>query len=127
MRFTPNGKAVTGFSVATSRSYTKSDGQKVDETTWFRISVWGAAAEACNQYLKKGRPVLVVGRLKPDPQTGGPTVFKRNDGSSGAAFEVNASTVKFLPYRDQPAGSGGDYGDMPGKVASDEPEKEIPF
>jgi len=59
MRFTPSGQAVTSFSVATSRSYTNNAGQKVDETAWFRISVWGAQAESCNQYLSKGRPVLV--------------------------------------------------------------------
>ena len=74
MRFTPSGQAVTSFSVATSRKYTNNSGQQVDETIWFRISVWGAQAESCNQYLAKGRPVLVVGRLRPDPQTGNPRV-----------------------------------------------------
>ena len=66
MRFTPGGQAVTSFSVATSRSYTGSNGVKVDETTWHKVSVYGPQAESCNQYLKKGRPVLVVGRLTPD-------------------------------------------------------------
>lgn len=121
MRFTPGGQAVTSFSVAASRSYTNNSGQKVDETAWFRISVWGAQAEACNQYLKKGRPVLVVGRLRPDPQSGGPRVFTRNDGSPGASYEVNALNVKFLPYG---GASGGNYeqdmGDEPG-------DDDIPF
>jgi len=90
MRFTPGGQAVTSFSVATSNSYTNNAGQKVDETTWFRVSVWGAQAESCKQYLSKGRPVLVIGRLRPDPQTGNPRVFQRNDGTSGASYEVNA-------------------------------------
>ena len=67
MRFTPNGQAVTSFSVASSRKYTNNSGQQIDETTWFRISVWGAQAESCNQYLAKGRPVLVICRLRPDP------------------------------------------------------------
>lgn len=125
MRFTPNGKPVTNFSVATSRSYTRNDGVKVDETTWFRISVWGPQAEACNQYLKKGRPVLVIGRLKPDNNTGEPTIYKKNDGTMGASFEVNASYVRFLPYRDQPVGSDGNYDNMPEE--KEEEEKEIPF
>ena len=53
MRFMPNGQAVTSFSVATSNKYTSNTGQRVDETTWFRVSVWGAQAESCNQYLKR--------------------------------------------------------------------------
>ncbi len=125
MRFTPSGQAVTSFSVAASRSYTTNAGQKVDETAWFRISVWGAQAEACNQYLSKGRPVLVVGRLRPDPETGGPRVFTRKDGTQGASYEVNALNVKFLPSG-RGDSSGGDYeGDM-GDVEGGS-EDDIPF
>lgn len=97
MRFTPGGKAVTTFSLATSRSYTDSAGKKVDETTWWRVSAWGAQAESCNQYLSKGSAVLVVGRLRPDPETGGPRVYTRKDGTTGASFEVTAENVRFLP------------------------------
>ena len=124
MRCTPSGQAVTSFSVATSRSYTTNAGQKVDETTWFRISVWGSQAEACSQYLKKGRPVLVVGRLRPDPQTGGPNVYTRNDGTAGASFEVTAQSVKFLPSgRSDSGGYQEDMGDE-----QDSPEgDDIPF
>jgi single-strand DNA-binding protein len=126
MRFTPNGKAVTSFSVATSRSYTNTAGAKVDETTWFRVSVWGGQAEPCATYLKKGSPVLVVGRLKPDKNTGGPTVYTKNDGTPGASFEINAQNVKFLPSG-KGNGSGApldDYEDVPN---NEENEKEIPF
>ncbi len=124
MRFTPSGQAVTSFSVATSRSYTNNTGQKVDETTWFRVSVWGSQAEACNQYLSKGRPVLVVGRLRPDPQSGGPRVYTRNDGTTGASYEINALSVKFLP------GGRGDSGGFQGDMGDTEigpEEDEIPF
>ena len=72
MRYTPSGKAVTSFSVASNRSYTDTNGQKTDETIWFRVSVWGKAAETTNQYLRKGSKVLVEGRLIPDLSTGGP-------------------------------------------------------
>jgi len=90
MRFTPNGDPVTTFSVATSRKY---DGK--DETTWFRVSVWGKQAESCSQYLHKGSKVLVEGRLKPDGN-GSPTVFQRKDGTWGASYDVTADTVRFL-------------------------------
>ena len=80
MRYTPAGQAVTNFSVATSRQYTGSDGNQVKETIWFRVSAWGKQAETCNQYLKKGSKVLVEGRLTPDPSTGGPRLWQRQDG-----------------------------------------------
>lgn len=123
MRFTPNGQAVTSFSLATSRKYTNNSGQQVDETTWFRISVWGAQAESCNQYLSKGRPVLVVGRLRPDPQTGNPRIFTRQDGSMGASYEVHAQSVRFLPSGKGTASYEEDFGDEAGGPEGD----EIPF
>ena len=98
MRFTPNGDPVTTFSVATSRKY----GEK-DETTWFRVSVWGKQAESCNQYLHKGSKVLVEGTLRADG-AGNPRVYERKDGLGWAAsFEVVASSVKFLSGKDEPA------------------------
>jgi single-strand DNA-binding protein len=124
MRFTPSGQAVTSFSVATSRSYTNNQGEKIDETTWFRVSVWGAQAESCNQYLSKGRPVLVIGRLRPDPQSGGPRIFTRNDGSTGASFEVNALNVRFLPGN---RGESGAYETDMGDVEGGAEEDDIPF
>lgn len=95
MRFTPEGKAVTNMSVATNRTYTKND-QKVTETAWFRVSVWGNQAESCNQYLNKGSRILAEGRLTPDPETGGPKIFTRNDGTPSASFEMTAFRVVFL-------------------------------
>lgn len=95
MRYSPNGQAVTSFSLASNRTYKGNDGQQVKETTWFRITVWGNQAESCNQYLKKGSKVLVEGRLIPDDK-GSPRIFQRKDGTYGASFEVNAQTVRFL-------------------------------
>ncbi len=95
MRYSPNGSAVTSFSLASNRTYKGNDGQQVKETTWFRITVWGNQAESCNQYLKKGSKVLVEGRLTSD-EKGSPRVFQRKDGTYGASFEVTAQTVRFL-------------------------------
>jgi single-strand DNA-binding protein len=102
MRYSPNGQAVTSFSVATSRQYEK-DGQQVKETIWFRVSAWGKQAETCNTYLKKGSKVLVEGRLTADPATGGPRVFTRQDGTTGSSFEISAATVRFLSSRGEDA------------------------
>lgn len=98
MRYTPTGQPVTSFSVASSRSYTNQQGEKIDETIWFRVSAFGKLAETCNQYLHKGSKVLVEGRLIPD-KNGGPRIWQRQDGSAGASFEVNANTVRFLSAR----------------------------
>jgi len=108
MRYTPSGTPVTSFNIATNRKYTGSDGQQVKETTWFRVSVFGKQAEAVAQYLKKGSACLVEGRLNPDSQSGGPRIFQRQDGTSGASFEVTANTVRFLSGRAESGASPSD-------------------
>jgi len=123
MRYTPGGQAVTNFNVATNRQYTASDGTSVKETIWFRVSVWGKAAETTNQYLRKGSKVLVEGRLIPDQSTGGPRVWTRQDGTAAASFEVSANTVRFLSSRGEAEGDVS-YGEGGGGAAE---EDNIPF
>lgn len=95
MKYLPDGKAVTSFSMATSRKYNDKE-----EVTWFKVSVWGKQAESCSQYLDKGSRVLVEGRLKADA-SGNPVVFKRGDGSYGSSFEVHADTVRFMSAKSE--------------------------
>jgi single-strand DNA-binding protein len=64
MRYTPSGRPVTTFSVATTRSWTSADGDRHEETEWFNVVAWGSLAEICNQYLHKGQQVYVEGRLQ---------------------------------------------------------------
>jgi single-strand DNA-binding protein len=64
MRYTPSGRPVTTFSVATNRSWTTSDGEKRTDTEWFSVVAWNKLAEICNQYLVKGQKVYVEGRLQ---------------------------------------------------------------
>jgi single-strand DNA-binding protein len=125
MRITPSGQPVTTLSVATNRRYHNTEGQPVKETTWFRITVWGRQAEACNEFLHKGGKVLVEGRLTPDPETGSPRVWESN-GKFGATYEVTASTVRFLSGRDdqdegEAASSNG------GNAHPAQPEDDIAF
>ena len=126
MRYTPSGQAVTSFPVASNRKYTSSNGEQVNETIWFRISAWGKQAEICNQYLKKGSKVLVEGRLTPDKTTGGPRIWQKQDGTSGASFEVNAQTVRFLSTRAE-ADAGGPAASDAGEMATAPAEDDIPF
>ena len=117
MRYTPDGTAVCDFSVAANDSYTNREGERVDKTVWFRVTTWRKLAETCNAYLKKGRKVLVEGRLNPDPNTGNPRVWERQDGTSAASYEVTAQTVRFLSPRAE--------GDSGYEVKDD--DGEIPF
>jgi len=64
MRFTPSGRPVTNFNVATSRSWKTSDNERRTETEWFNVVAWGSLAEICNQYLTKGQQVYIEGRLQ---------------------------------------------------------------
>ena len=122
MRFTPTGSAVTSFNVASNRTYKNSQGEQVKETIWFRVSAWNKLAETCNTYLHKGSKVLIEGRLTPDLATGGPRTYTRNDGTTGASFEVVANTVRFMDSKsDSSSSSGEDFGMMM------EDDEEIPF
>ena len=96
MRYAPSGSPVTNFSVASNRKYTDSEGELVEETAWFRVSTWNRLAEVCAEYLNKGAKVLVEGRLRIDPATGGPRIWEDAEGAPRTSFEITAQTVQFL-------------------------------
>jgi single-strand DNA-binding protein len=124
MRYMPDGTAVTNFSVATNRRWTdRSSGEPREETTWFRVSAWRQQAELANEYLSKGRQVLVEGRLRPDPQTGGPRTWTGQDGTVRASYELTADVIRFIGGRGE-----GDFieGEVEESSAAQE-EDEIPF
>jgi len=64
MRYTPAGRPVTSFSVATTRGWTNSNGERREETEWFNVVAWGNLAEICKQRLRKGQQVYIEGRLQ---------------------------------------------------------------
>ena len=112
MRFTPDGNPVTTINVATSRRY-----KEKDETTWFRVTVWGKQAESVNQFLAKGSKVLVEGRLSPDAN-GGPRVYQKKDGTWAGSYDVTAENVRFLSAKGETSGTSSD---------ADETDDDIPF
>ncbi len=133
MRYTPQGTPVTTFTVATNRVYTNAAGEQMQETVWFRVSAWGRLAETCNQYLRRGMRVYIEGRLVPDPNTGSPRMFTRQDGTVGTSFELRAQVVKFLSSRQDMAAAEGaapaSGTAAPASSVDDLPaeEDEIPF
>ena len=125
MRYTPSGQAVTTFNVATDYSTKSPDGNWEKKTIWIRVTVWGKQAETASQYLKKGREVLIEGRLNPDPGTGGPRVWTRQDGTPGASYEITANTVRFIGGRGDSEGGYQGSGYEAGQGS--EAEGDIPF
>ncbi len=124
MRYMQDGTAVTNFSVATSKRWTdKASGEPRDATTWFRVSIWGRQAETANEYLSKGKQVLIEGELRGDPQTGNPRTFTRQDGTVGASFDLTANTFRFVGARD----TGGYDPGPAGEGSAAQEEEEIPF
>jgi single-strand DNA-binding protein len=106
MKYTPQGTAVTTFSMAVSRSRKSPDGQLIDETEWFRVVAWERLAETCNEFLRKGSKVYIEGRLQTRKWTA-------QDGQERQMVEVVANEMLLLDSRQQggPQGGGGGYGD----------------
>ena len=98
MRFTPSGKPVTSFNVATNHRYTTGEGEPREETEWFTIVTWGKLAEQCNQFLNKGRLVYVEGRLHSHSWDG-------QDGQKHFKNEIIANSVRFLDRQAAAAGA----------------------
>ena len=111
MRFTPNGKPVTSFRVATNRAYTTPEGDRKEETEWFTIVAWNRLAEQCNQFLNKGRLVYAEGRLRT-------RMWEGQDGQKRYRTEIIAQRVSFLDKKG--ATPSADGSDKP-----EEPEIEI--
>ena len=109
MRYTPNGRPVTAFSVAVNRNWTTGEGEKREETEWFNIVAWGNLAEICKQHLHKGQSVYVEGRL----QTRG---WEDPEGKKHYRTEIVANEMIMLSDKRD----GGD--DAFGEMASAEEE-----
>ncbi len=103
MRYTANGNAVTTFNVASSRQFSGPDGERREETEWFRVVTWNRLAETCSQYLSKGRLVYVEGRMQTRSWEG-------QDGQKRYTTELIAQEVKFLGGRDSGGAGGGGGG-----------------
>jgi single-strand DNA-binding protein len=101
MRYSQNGTPITNFSIAVNRRRRGNDGNFVDETDWYRISIFRGQAETAAEFLKKGTKVLVEGQLQIRTYTG-------QDGIERTSVDVNADNYVILTPRDEP-GSGGGY------------------
>ncbi len=112
MRYSPSGRAVTNFRMATTRHWNTQDGERREETEWHRIVAFSKLAEICGQYLKKGAPVYVEGRLQTRS-------WEDQSGMKRYTTEIVANEMQMLSARQQsdlasdvtePAGPSGPSG-----------------
>ncbi len=107
MRYTPSGRAVTTFRLASSRSWKTPEGERRSETEWFNIVSWGNLAEICNRYLNKGKQVYIEGRLHTRH-------WDDSDGNKRSTVEVVANEMIMLGDRregDAEEDAAADFGD----------------
>ncbi len=104
LRHTPSGTAVCKLRIAVNTRQKDAQGNWGDKPNYFDVTVWGNQGESCSQYLSKGRPVGVDGRL--DWRE-----WEAQDGSKRQAVEIIADTVQFLGSREGGAGGGGGDGE----------------
>ncbi|MBF0122808.1 MAG: single-stranded DNA-binding protein [Candidatus Omnitrophica bacterium] len=105
----PSGKSVCSMSIANNRIYTK-NGERVTEVSYFDIEVWGAVAENCAKYLKKGSGIIVEGRLKQERW--------EKDGKTQSRVRIAANSIHFMPRKSDDSGS---------RMRSDAGSSEVPI
>lgn len=122
MRYTANGAPVVHFPVATNRRWSDNEGNTQEETTWFRVTVWGRQAETCNQYLEKGRLVLCDGEIRTSQ-------YDDQQGITRYSWDLHANSVKFLsgPGERSPVPAFGGEADGGGAGGQGMSEDDIPF
>ncbi|MBI2865653.1 MAG: single-stranded DNA-binding protein [Chloroflexi bacterium] len=113
MRFTANGTPVASFRVAVNLSYQGQDGERKEETEWFRVVAWRKLAETCTQFLTKGSKAYVEGRLRTQTWDGA-------DGQKRFTLEIIADKVLFLDRAKASA-------TLPGSSDGDLEPDELPF
>jgi single-strand DNA-binding protein len=104
VRYTPKGTAVTDISLAINRSFNSDDGERREETTFVDITFWGRQAEVIGEYMKKGRPLYVEGRLQLDSWE------DKTTGQQRSRLKVVGENFQFLGGREEGGGGGGSGG-----------------
>ena len=103
LRVTANGNSICKLGLATSRVYSTKDGERREETTFVDIDAFGKQAEVISKYMRKGRPIMVEGRLKLDQ-------WESNDGQKRSKLSVVLENFQFLGSRDDNDGGGNSGG-----------------
>jgi single-strand DNA-binding protein len=119
VRFTPGGRAVARFPVATSEVWSDQEGQRQERTEWHNIVVWGKQAETCGQYLSKGRQVFLEGSIRSRQ-------YDDKEGNKRYITEVIAQRVQFLGGRGGEGSSPRGGGTSPAEPPQQPPPPQLP-
>ncbi len=123
LRYTPGGTAVAQFGLAVNRRFRNREGQMQEEATFVDIEVWGRQAEAASEYISKGSPVLIEGRLKLD------TWESKQTGERRSKLRVVGERVQFLRFEKGDKGdrarSGQERGDE-GRTPAEDGDEDRP-
>ena len=120
LRYTPSGTAVADLRLAVNRNYTTQGGEKREETCFLTCVVWGKQAESCGEYLDKGSPVMVEGRLQTRD-------WETKDGQKRSVVEVVAERVQFMGRGKSAAASSAPGVPEPVEAGSEGGDDEVPF
>jgi len=118
VRYTPKGTAVAELGMAVNRVYTAENGEKREETTFVDVTLWGRTAEIAGEYLKKGRPVFIEGRLQLDSWE------DKTSGQKRSKLKVVGEGLQLLGAR--PSGSGSTGGEEESSSAPRSSSKSAP-
>src|SRR3954463_1624186 len=118
VRYTPKGTAVAEIGLAVNRVYTTDSGEKREEATFVDVTLWGRTAEIAGEYLKKGRPVFIEGRLQLD------TWDDKQSGQKRSKLKVVGEGLQLLGGR--PGGGGGGGGDEEGSGGGSRSSRPAP-
>jgi len=99
IRHLPSGTKVANFSIATSESYVNKEGQKVEQTEWHRIELWDGLANIAEQYLKKGNPVYIEGKIRSEE-------YQDKSGNTARSYKIRATSMNLIGSRTE-SNSGG--------------------
>ena len=113
LRFTAGGTAVANFSLATSENWKDRGGEWKKKTTWHNIVVWGSMAETVNDNIKKGTPLLVIGKLQTRK-------WQDKEGMTKYTTEIVSQNIQFLSRKQETA-------EDQEEMDIDEPQEDLPF
>ena len=119
LRYLPSGTPLCKMGLAVSRFYKTQDGERREETLFVNVTAWRGTAEYCGERLKKGRPIVVEGRLKSDEWE------DKNTGQKRTSIEVHADRIQQLDWDD--SGGGPSSAPKPREIEEPVPEDDIPF
>ena len=121
LRYLPSGTPMCPMRIAVSRNFKTREGEQREETVFVDVVAWRGTAEYCGENLKKGRPIMVEGRLRANEWE------DKNTGQKRSKIEVQADRIQTLDWDSDSGGGGGSSRPAPREIEEPVPEDDVPF